>query len=144
MELMQDESVRMQAGDGTLVLTNFRVYMEGPTGEGTACLSMTLDAVATCSLGKKGEQSLLAAVGAAVLLGALLGGVAFYFGLILGGALAFYWFQSRVPAITIASIGGERITIEVKGAALAQAGQFLRAVETEKLRFLGKLQDLNG
>jgi hypothetical protein len=139
MEFAPGEVVRMEAEEGKLVLTNYRVYLHGLESEGPAYLSMSLDAVASCSLALRGEQYLLIASAAALLLGATLGGVGFFFGLILGAALAGYWYQSRVPAITIASIGGERITVEVKGAAREKALEFLRTVETEKLRFLGKI-----
>ena len=139
MKYAPNEAVRMEAESGKLVLTNYRVFVNDPKSDAVAYLSITLDAVASCSLAVKGKTNLLYAAGGVLVLLGLFVTDGFFVGLVLAMILGAYWHMSKVATITIASIGGERILAEVQGLAHKQALDFLRAVENEKLRFLGKI-----
>lgn len=147
MQLLPGETKLSESNDGTVVLTSRRIRLDQGQGSGRQFVSITLDAVASCTFTNRSYPFLL-------LFAALFGLAAFQvagghpatfaFGIGVGLAVlcVLVYFKTRVQLVTISS-AGEAIRFHTQGMSRAACIQFIDDVEGAKLR-LGLGESLRG
>jgi hypothetical protein len=143
MELLDEETIISETDFEHLTLTTHRVRYDQRTSDATRIVSITLDAVSSCSVASKSHPILLLLAVAALLLGVFLLNTGteesnIPNGLIIASiVLAIAYFLTRVVALSISS-PGEAITVVAKGLEPDTIIRFIDAVEQAKLQYLGK------
>jgi hypothetical protein len=136
MELLPGERLLSQSSDGSIVLTSHRVRLD----QGGDFVSLSLDQVASCSIGTRSHPILLV-IAAVVWLGSFqfagerAGTPAFLIGALVGALIVGLYVMSRAQVIVIAS-PGESIRIRTSGMTRATCVQFIDDLERAKLAFL--------
>lgn len=141
--LLPEERVVMSSDKDILTLTTRRVRYDSSIFGGSTFISITLDAVASCSLHTK-SFPLLLLLGALALIGAFTqyGGTRLaLFGISI--VLVIIYFITRRAVISIASNGGQAIHVPAGGMNRAAVIEFLEAVESEKLIGINSHRDPN-
>lgn len=134
------ENVILKSDNGVLMLTNFRVKYDAAGSGASQFVSIPLDSVASCGLVTRSLPILLA-IAAILFIGALAqAGQSASYGLAAVGALFVVgYFSTRRGVITVASNGGESISVPARGMSRDSILVFVEAVMTQKLRFLGRI-----
>jgi hypothetical protein len=132
--LLPGEEFVMSSDNNILVLTTERVRYDSVTFGSSRVVSITLDSVASCGLVTMSHPVLLL-LGAVAVVGAFaLSGDAQPLLVAVAIVLVFVYLVTRRAVISIASNGGETITVPAKGMSRSTIVDFLNAVEREKLR----------
>jgi hypothetical protein len=133
MELLPGERKVSESSDGAVVLTSHRVRLD----QGGAFVSISLEQVASCSIGTRSHPILLV-LAAVVWLGSFqfagerVGTIAFLLGVMVGALIVALYVMSRTQIIVIAS-PGESIQIRTRGMSRAACVQFIDDLERAKL-----------
>jgi hypothetical protein len=133
MELLPGERKVSESSDGTVLLTSHRVRLD----QGGELVSISLDQVASCSIGTRSHPILLV-IAAVVWLGSFqfageqVGTIPFVVGALVGALIVALYVRSRTQVIVIAS-PGESIRIRTRGMTRAVCVQFIDDLERAKL-----------
>jgi hypothetical protein len=133
MELLPGERQVSASSDESVVLTSHRVRLD----QGGEFISISLDQVASCSLGTRSHPVLLV-IAAVVWLGSFqfagerVGTPAFLLGALIGLLIVGLYVMSRMQVITIAS-PGEIMRIRTRGMTRAACVQFIDDLERARL-----------
>jgi hypothetical protein len=136
METLPHERQVSASADGSVVLTSHRVRLD----RGGEFISISLDQVASCSLGTRSHPILLV-IAALVWLGSFqfagerVETPAFVVGTLIGLLIVGLYVVSRTQVIAIAS-PGETIRIRTRGMTRAACIQFIDDVERARLALL--------
>lgn len=134
MELLPGERTVSESSDATVLLTTHRVRLDRGTRE---FVTITLDQVASCSIGTRSHPILLV-LAAVVWLGAFqfagerMGAIPFLIGGIAGALIVLLYVLSREQNIVIVS-AGESIRIKTRGMSREACVQFVDDLERAKL-----------
>jgi hypothetical protein len=133
MELLPGERKLSESSDGTVLLTSHRVRLD----QGGEFVSISLDQVASCSIGTRSHPILLV-IAAIVWLGSFqfagdqVGTIPFVVGALAGALIVALYVMSRTQVIVIAS-RGESIRIRTRGMTRAVCIQFIDDLERAKV-----------
>jgi hypothetical protein len=134
MKLMAGERVIMTSNDEMLTLTSHRVRLDTTVRGASKFVSITLDSVASCGLVTRTRPVLLILGAVAGIVGVAQSAAEARFGLLVVAAvLVIVYFVTRAAVVTIASTGGETITLPAKGMGREAIVEFLEEVEHAKL-----------
>jgi hypothetical protein len=138
MELLPGEAKLSEASDGSVLLTSHRLRLDQGPGRAKQFVSVTLDSVASCSLGTHSYPFLLLLALLLVTGGFQLGGerlatVSFGIGAFMALGCVVLYFLTREQVITVRS-AGDPIRIRTRGVARAACIQFIDDLEGAKLR----------
>lgn len=146
MKLLPGESTFSETGVEGLTLTTQRVRYDETTFGARRLVSITLDAVSSCSIASKSHPLLLLVALVAIAFDVLLGTLqaddkSFTYGLLLVAVvLVAVYFLSRAMALVISS-PGQSITILARGVKPDALFALVDEVERAKLSYLGKVMD---
>jgi hypothetical protein len=133
MELLPGERQVSASSDGSVVLTSHRVRLD----QGGEFISISLDQVASCSVGTRSHPVLLV-ITAVVWLGSFqfagerVGTPAFLLGALIGLLIVGLYVMSRMQVITIATPGAT-MHIRTRGMTRAACVQFIDDLERARL-----------
>ena len=134
MELLPGERMVSESSDGTVLLTSHRLRFDRGTRQ---FVSISLDQVASCSIGTRSHPILLV-LAAVVWLGSFqfagerMGTIPFVIGAIVGALIVLLYVVTREQNIVIAS-AGETIRIRTRGMTRAACIQFVDDLERARL-----------
>lgn len=135
MKLIDGEQVVLQANEGILVLTTHRLRLTQELAGRRQVVSMTLDAVASCSVVMRSPPWLLVLAIVAAAAGALMLGTDVATGgglLALAALFLLLWFLFRRTVLAVAS-AGESIFVGARGMSREALTGFIDALEATKL-----------
>jgi len=136
--LLPYEDVVTTFHNGILTLTTKRVRYHNISLSDSKFVSMALDSIASCGLITKSYPVLILFALIAIVVGLANNGVNQVTSIAVGVFLFISYFMTRRAFLSIASSGGEKIEMLVKGIKPDLVISFLELVESEKLKQLEK------
>jgi hypothetical protein len=136
VQLLPGERKVSESSDGSVLLTSHRVRLD----QGGEFVSISLDQVASCSIGTRSHPILLG-IAAVVWLGSFqfagerVGTIPFAVGTLIGALIVALYVMSRAQVIVIAS-PGESMHIRTRGMTRAVCVQFVDDLERAKLALM--------
>lgn len=140
MKLLQGERMLMESSGKVLTLTSSRVRYDANERGSSKVISITLDAVSSCSLATRSYPMLLILCALAGIVGVILttsrndASTVFYFAAVALG-LAYLFLRSAI--LEVSSAGGT-IVVPARGMSREALLEFVDAVDEAKLRFLDR------
>jgi hypothetical protein len=136
IQLLPGEQVVMTSDKDILTLTTKRVRYDSEITGASSFISITLDSVASCGAITRSYPILLALAAVAAIAAIVKhdDSQMMMMLFVIAAVLAIIYYASRRAVISIASKGGDTITLPAKGMSRASIIDFIEAIEREKLK----------
>jgi hypothetical protein len=132
--LIPGEQVILTSDNDVLVLTNKRVRYDSIVWGRSNLIAITLDSVASCGIITKSYPLLLVIAAIAILAGFIQRGDNVWGASLIAGVLVVVYFLTRKAVLSVASNGGQNISVPTKGMSREAVVKFIEALEREKLK----------
>lgn len=126
--LLENEKIIITSGDGSATLSNFRIQYSDKKWGKAYTLSMLLKNISTVEINYKSNRLLLIIAGL-IFFGGLIIGEQLFISTTISVLLTLFFLITRRHYITIASNGGARMNLLVKGMKSKNVLNFLNQIE---------------